>query len=210
MIKYIIGLLKNLFNPAVSIFSTIDSTSKVDKKARVYRKTKIFHSSLGKYSYIGKNSALIYAEVGSYCSIAGGTYVGMGHHDLSNISTSPLFTEKKNGSGHSWTSQTPFPFNKVIVGNDVWIGERVIVMGGITIGDGAVIGAGAIVTKDVPPYAIVGGVPAKIIRYRFLPDVVERLLQLQWWSMPEEKLKNNIHLFQTPNFTLETLDLIKR
>lgn len=197
MLKYIIGRLKNLFNPAIALFTLIDNESTVDHHSRVYSGTKIFRSSLGKYSYVGKRSSLVYAEIGSFCSIAGGVCVGLGEHTLSNLSTSPIFTERKNGTGHSWTTKGIISYSKVTVGNDVWIGERAMIIGGCTIGDGAVIAAGAIVTKNVPPYAIVAGVPAKIIRYRFDSHTIEELLKLQWWNLPESILRQNIGLFQT-------------
>ena len=210
MIKYLIGLIKNLFNPAVSCLAQIDNSSTVDKRAKVNRFTKIFHSSIGRYSYIGPHSSLIYAEVGSFCSIASDVCVGMGIHDLKKLSTSPLFTEQHNGTGHSWTRRTPFPFKRVTVGNDVWIGERVMIMGGRQIGDGAVIGAGAIVTKDVPPYAIVAGVPAKLIRYRFPEDTISRLERLRWWNLPEEVIKENIALFQSDEIDIESIESVFR
>ncbi len=207
MIKYILGLLKFLFNPAVSLFCKIDNESEVDKKAKVNSNTQVFQSSLGRYSYIGRHSCLICAEVGSFCSIGDEVKVGLGIHTIDKLSTCPLFTEKYNGTGSSWINTDEVePFKRVKVGNDVWIGERVMVMGGITIGDGAVIGAGAIVTKDVPPYAIVAGVPAKIIRYRFSEDVINKLLELKWWDMPEEDLKNHISFFQKESISVEEIE----
>ena len=86
------------------------------------------------------------------------------------------------------------------IGNDVWIGANAMILGGITIGDGAIIGAGAVVTKDIPPYAIVGGIPARIIRYRFPNDVINALLSSQWWNLSENILKSNIKVFQSNDF----------
>ena len=206
MRKYILGFFKNLFNRAVPLSALIDDVSEVDRKARVGRKCKVFRSKLGRYSYIGKNTQLIHSEVGNFCSISGNVLVGMGTHTLEFLSTSPIFTEKHNGTGYSWTDSTPGdPFPKVVVGNDVWIGTHAMILGGVTVGNGAVIGAGAVVTKDVPPYAIVGGVPAKIIRYRFSEDVIARLEELQWWELPEDVLKVNIGLFQSYEIDMKRL-----
>lgn len=94
MLKYIYGLLKNLFNPAVSLLAKVDNLSHIDRRAKIYRKTKVFNSSIGRYSYLGRGSSLIYAEVGQFCSIAGNTIVGPGIHPLNNLSTSPIFTER--------------------------------------------------------------------------------------------------------------------
>lgn len=206
MLKYIYGLLKNLFNPAVSMFARIDNLSYIDRKAKIYRKAKVFNSSIGRYSYLGRGSSLIYAEVGQFCSIASSTIIGLGIHTLNTLSTSPIFTEKNNGTCHCWTDKTlQYPYKKVFIGNDVWIGLRVIIMGGIRIGDGAVIAAGSIVTRDVPPYAIVGGIPAKILKYRFSQEVIDELLKIQWWHLPEDKLIDNIHYFQTDKILTDKL-----
>lgn len=210
MKKYLLGLLKNLFNPGVSLFCKIDGLSSVGKKAKVNSLTQVYNSTMGRYSYLGRHSYLICADIGQFCSIGDEVKVGLGIHTISNLSTSPLFTEKHNGTGSSWADKNVvIPFKRVVVGNDVWIGERVIIMGGITIGDGAVIGAGAIVTKDVPPYAVVAGVPAKVIRYRFSENIIKKLLQLQWWNLEDDVLKQNLHLFQTEDLTENDLSTFK-
>lgn len=198
MLKYILGFFINLFNPAVSLFAKIDNKSAISRKARVYGNVQVTSSSMGDYSYIGRNSRLIHADVGKFCSISGETKIGMGTHTLDKISTSPIFTEAKNGTKHSWVKVSAInPFKRVKVGNDVWIGVRTMVMGGVTIGDGAVIGAGSIVTKDIPPYAVVAGVPAKVIRYRFPQEQIDALLDSPWWNLPEEQLREKIELFQS-------------
>lgn len=206
MLKYILGLLKHLFNRSVSLGAKIDNLSVIDKKAKIFSKSKVFNSSIGAYSYLAGHSSLVYASVGKFCSIGPNSAIGLGHHTLTYLSTSSLFTEKKNGTGFSWVEKTNiYPYKRVLVGNDVWIGARVMVVGGVTIGDGAVIAAGAVVTKDVPPYAVVGGVPAKVIKYRFSEDIIRFLESFQWWNLPEEKLKSCIHLFQKDDFSIDEL-----
>lgn len=207
MLKYILGFFLNLFNPAVSLFAKIDNKSRISHKAKVYGHVQVTSSSMGDYSYIGRNSRIIHADIGKFCSIASETKIGMGTHTLDKISTSPIFTEAKNGTKHSWVKTSAVnPFKRVKVGNDVWIGVRTMVMGGVTIGDGAVIGAGSIVTKDVPPYAVVVGVPAKVIRYRFSQEQIEKLLSRPWWNLPIEQLKERIELFQSSDNISERIN----
>ncbi|MEY8687692.1 CatB-related O-acetyltransferase [Bacteroides sp. AN502(2024)] len=208
MIQYLKGLIKNLFNPAVSVMSFVDDVSDICKEAKVYAHAKIVNSKIGKYTYIGNHTTLVHVSIGNFCSVANECHIGMGTHTLNKLSTSPIFTEKKNGTGHSWANKTTvYPFHRVKIGNDVWIGCRSLILGGVKIGNGAIIGAGAVVTKDVPPFAIVGGVPARIIRYRFDRDVIEELEHIQWWSRTDCVLRKNIHLFQD-NIDIEALKRI--
>lgn len=121
-------------------------------------------------------------------------------HTLSSLSTYPfpLFfqewgLEKKNVTD-AWDNK-----GDIVIGNDVWIGYEAVILAGVTIGDGAIIGARAVVTKDVPPYTVVGGVPAKPIKLRFSEETISSLLKLQWWNWPEEKIARNIGAIQSGN-----------
>lgn len=206
LILLLISKLKSIFQKNVAFSSRVEF-SVVSPKAKVWGHCKLFHSSVGDFSYVGPNTRLTYAEVGKFCSIAGEVIVGMGTHTLENLSTSPIFTEEKNGTSIKWINKTiAEPFRKVLIDNDVWIGSRVMVMGGVHIGNGAVVGAGAIVTKDVPPYAVVAGVPAKIIRYRFSPDEIIRLEKVQWWNINPLYLKKKVILFQSDVINWQELE----
>lgn len=201
--------IKSLFLRSIA-FSARVEYSQVSKKAKVWRKARLFHSSIGAYSYVGPGSRVIHANIGKFCSISD-AIIGMGSHPLTNIATSSLFTEKRNGTGYSWVKRSHFDeFKTINIGNDVWIGTRAIIMGGVNIGNGTVVGAGAIVTHDVPPYAIVAGVPAKIIRYRFPQEVIDKLEEAKWWDLPVEELKKHIGLFQKDNITDDEISKIKQ
>lgn len=175
----------------------VDGRSEISPKARIYRNAHIINSTIGRYSYVGIGSWICETDMGAFCSIASNVNIGLGNHTMSLLSTSPIFTEKHNATGYSWISESVAPpFRRVKIGNDVWIGYGAMILGGVNIGDGACIGAGAVVTKDVPPFAIVGGCPAKIIKYRFSPSTIERILDERWWDRPDEELKSSIPDFQ--------------
>lgn len=202
-LSYAIGMLKNLLNPHVSALAFVSVNTGLDKTATVYRAVKIRSSKIGAYSYVGPASEIENAEIGKFCSIADHCRIGSGTHNLDQISTSPIFTQRVNGTRYCWVDHNvnDAPLLKVKLGNDVWVGSRAMILGGVTVGDGAVIGAGAVVVKDVPPYAVVGGVPAKVIRYRFSAETIARLRELVWWEYPESVLKKHISFFQRRNFS---------
>jgi acetyltransferase-like isoleucine patch superfamily enzyme len=210
MVKYIIGFFKYFFYRRISFFALVDNRSTISKKASVGRFVQFYKSSIGDYSYIGSRSEVVCTEIGKFCSIARNCSIGMANHSTDYLSTSPIFTEKNNATTFSWTEKNCYKnFNQVKIGNDVWIGKNVLIVGKVTIGSGAVIGAGAIVTKDVPPYSVVAGVPAKIIKYRFNDDIIQKLLEIKWWNLPESIIKKQIHFFQTNDISIENLQQIE-
>jgi acetyltransferase-like isoleucine patch superfamily enzyme len=136
--------------------------------------------------------------VGSFCSIGPGTTIGgLGAHPLNMISTNPVFYSTLRQCGMTFSDADYFTEMKsVVLGNDVWVGANALILGGVTVGHGAVIAAGAVVTKDVPDYSVVGGVPAKVIKYRFTAEEIALLLKLQWWALPDSVLSANAQLFR--------------
>ncbi len=140
-------------------------------------------SVVGDYTYIGFNCFVTKAVIGRYCSIANNVSIGLGEHDLSQISTCSYFYE------NSYQKLTE---KECLIGNDVWIGVDSIVRRGITIGNGAVIGANSFVNVDVPDYAIVAGNPAKVIKFRFDPAKIDLLLQSKWWELDIASAKAKI------------------
>ena len=149
---------------------------------------------IGDNSYINSDYNFAYLDnniiIGKYCSIGPEVAIGFGEHNYRFVSTHPFLYSKLSDNNKNNINEN---FNKkTIIGNDVWIGARAIIKKGVTIGDGAVIAMNAVVTKDVEPYSIVAGVPAKIIKYRFNNDQINYLLKNQWWNFDEEKLNHNI------------------
>lgn len=163
-------------------------------------------TEIGSYSYIGNNSNLAACKIGKYCSIASGVGLLTATHPTRDfVSTSPVLHSVDKQCGTTFVSENLFSQHlsinnhALIIGNDVWIGANALFIGGHSIGDGAVVAAGSVVTKDVPPYAIVGGNPARIIRYRFSPEDIDFLLGDKWWDKPVTWIRENAYAFSNIN-----------
>lgn len=181
---------------------------KLDKRVKVLPRCNLIRVQMGKYSYVGANTIISDTKIGAFCSIGSSCSIGGGVHPMDRVSTSPVFYDTgnvfKERKYFSAESQKSSNQPQTIIGNDVWIGENVFICARVNIGTGAIIGAHAVVTHDVPPYAIVAGVPAKILRYRFDEVTIKELLASQWWEWSDEKLAENKEWFSKTINSAET------
>lgn len=177
-------------------------SSKLSENIVVYSNCQLSKTAMGGFSYVADNSRLNLVKLGKFCSIGPDVLCGRGEHPTNFLSTNPVFFSTLNQCGTSFSDKDYFEeVKEIIIGNDVWIGARSFIRDGVRIGDGAIIAAGAVVVKDVPAYAVVGGVPAKLIRWRFPESIINQLLQIKWWNWPEAKLRE----FQ-PSFVTSNID----
>ncbi|MTI80460.1 MAG: CatB-related O-acetyltransferase [Firmicutes bacterium] len=211
ILRPIIQNLRNLryLKEGINIRENVEIVNtKVGKYVNFSAYSSIINSEIGKYSSIGRYTKVEHVKMGSYCSIAWDVTIGAPSHPFHHLTSHAISYRHTYG----FVKETKIKRDFTVIGNDVWIGANCVIVGGITIGDGAVIGAGSVVTKDVPPYAIVGGVPAKVIKYRFDSDVIAKLLEINWWNYNEKFIKENIKYFnnEVSLANLEKLDNIYR
>lgn len=183
--------LKNIItNPAIIVGEYTMYNDFVNDPVQFERNNVLYHYSVN-------HDRLI---IGKFCSIACGAkfLFNSANHSLSSLSTYPfpIFYEEwgldRKNVAEAWDNK-----GDIFIGNDVWIGYEAVILAGVTVGDGAVISARAVVTKDVPPYTIVGGIPAKPIRKRFSEETISELLALKWWDWPKERIARNIPAIQS-------------
>lgn len=185
--------LKNVItNPNISVGDYTMYNDFVNDPAEFERNNVLYHYPINKDKLV----------IGKFCSIACGArfIFNSANHTLSSLSTYPfpLFFEEWNlnikNVTDSWDNK-----GDIVIGNDVWIGYEAVIMSGVKIGDGAIIGTRAVVTKDVPAYTIVGGVPAKTIRTRYDDSTIKKLMQIEWWNWSKEKIADNIEAIKSGN-----------
>lgn len=199
-------------NPTCKFFGSanIDSNSILGKFNAIFDNVSIANSVIGDHTFIQKNSCVYFSKIGKFCSIARGVTVGLGQHPTSFVSTHPAFYSKTQPVAKAYSKEDIFePFRQTNIGHDVWIGQNALILDGLDIGTGAVIAAGSVVTKDIEPYAITGGVPAEKIRFRFNAEIRKRLLATEWWNMTDKILAGKCKLFSDPAQFLESLDDLK-
>ena len=192
--RRIIVLLKNIFSIPKRLFSKVSilsviQDSVIDKNAAICSKTKFYRSEIGKYSYIGRNCFVTDVSIGNFTSISSDCYIGGTSHPLDWVSTSSVVHKWDNILKKNFARNEFEIFSKTTIGNDVWIGNGAMIRAGVNIADGAVIGMGSIVTKDIGPYEIWGGNPAKFIRKRFDDETIKKLLESQWWNLSDEDVQ---------------------
>ena len=182
-IKYIIAkVIKRLRLPAIK-------NTEIHKTSTIHSGSQINNCQIGKYSIIGSYTNANYTSIGNYCSIADRCVIGGGSHPLDWVSSSPVFYGGRNILKKHFTNKEFIANKETIIKHDVWIGAGALIKSGVTIHTGAVIGMGAVVTKDVGPYEIWGGNPAKLIRKRFDENTIDLLLKSKWWDLEDDQIQ---------------------
>jgi acetyltransferase-like isoleucine patch superfamily enzyme len=164
--------------------------NEISFSAKIFYGADLVNTKIGDYSYIGKHSIVHNTTIGKFCSIGPNVVIGYGEHPINFVSTSPVFYQSTTSFDIKPSKDLYFGHSDIDIGSDVWIGANCVLKNGISIGHGAIIGAGAVVTKSVPPYAVVVGVPGKVIKYRFDDATIKDLLVVEWWKWDLEKIKS--------------------
>lgn len=204
-------LRKKFPQSVIHVSAEVDKNSDLGAYSALFKDVVLINSNLGAYSYVQSGSVLNNVEIGRFCSIASDVNIGLANHPMHMVSSSPVFYDNAQLLPKFLINKRVFTetLPRTTIGADVWIGHGAIVKAGVKIGVGAVIGAGSIVTKDVAPYTIVAGNPAKQIRLRFSEDIIARLIASKWWTLNEKKFEELAPLFVDPARLLDALEQLK-
>lgn len=197
MVKYLWSKVFKKIRGAAIKNSVIDKTSKVEAGSSVV------NTIMDKYSFCGYDCEITNCSIGKFCSIADKVIVGGSFHPMQWVSTSPVFYYGRDSVTKKFSEYKKEDVRKSEIGHDVWIGNCVLVKQGVKIGTGAVVGMGSVVTKDIPPYEIWAGNPARYIRRRFSDTISKQLLDSEWWELPEERLADAAQYIREPEKFLE-------
>jgi acetyltransferase-like isoleucine patch superfamily enzyme len=179
-------------------FNSNTYNSKFGKNVYIGDNCSILNSFIDSHSYCNNNTIINNAEIGKFSSIGSEVVIGVGTHPTDFVTTHPAFYAN-NKAFNTFSDKMYFDeIGKIEIGNDVWIGSKCTILNNINIGDGAIIAYGAVVTKDVLPYSIVGGVPAKHLKFRFEQSVIQELQKIKWWDLDDKFFKQNYKLFHKP------------
>lgn len=181
--------------------------SYINRSSKIEAGSSVINSTLGKYSFCGYDCKIFNCSIGSFCSIADNVKIGLAEHPIDWVSSSPVFYSGKDSVKRKFSNFSRKKSKTTYIGNDVWIGENVIIKAGVNIGTGAVIAMGAVVTRDVEPYEIVGGVPAKHIRYRFDRETFSMLLSSKWWDLNDNDLFKLSKYIREPRIFCEEIEM---
>lgn len=201
-ITNLVGRIMKRARPSVIVSSTVHRTSRVEPASQVVS------SVFDRHSYCGYGCVILHARIGSFCSIADSVMIGGARHPMEFVSTSPVFLSHRDSVKAKFSHYEYLPVEPVEIGHDVWIGARAMIRPGTRIGTGSVIAMGAVVTRDVEPYTIVGGNPAREIRKRFDPEIVKGLLASEWWNYGDDELRAAAALFTDPELFLTRKNLL--
>lgn len=192
-------------------YVVVDDGSRLGVNVVLFPWVNVMDCEIGAYSYIQTHTTCYCADIGPFCSIAPEVFIGLVDHPTRFISSSPVFYDNTQPLPHAFIGAplASAHLPRTVVGADVWIGRRAMLKAGVKIGVGAVVGAGALVTKDVAPYSIVVGAPAKVLRMRFEPSIINGLLRTGWWELSSQALIELTQYFDNPQEFISAVDKLR-